>query len=141
MADTNPFDIYLVTAVGSCFSQRIMLTHTYKLTEVNDDVSVGLGMATLLSKIRSGAAGLDGWETLYRDLLPPQYELNYWRCQIIRPVRFVPVEFVRDVPGLHANDTEATNQSAVITFRTEKSGRDQVASKHIGPLPQDASLE
>jgi hypothetical protein len=42
-------------------------------------------------------------------------------------------------PGTNANAATVANDSAAITLRTALSGRNQVGTKHIGPVPDAAS--
>jgi hypothetical protein len=134
-------DIYRIAAVGSCFGQRIMLTHAYHVTAVVGvplDDTIG---NELLTALKGGVGGGDTFETLYRACLPSQYSLDYWRVQLIRPFRLAFKQADRAVVGTHADDTRATNQAAVITLRSAYSGRWANSNKHIGPVPQAASAQ
>lgn len=141
MADAVVGDMFLLTANGVYAQQRIMLTHNYRLIAIDPGITVELATSTLIKGVRAGAGGSDLWETKYLAALPPQYTLDNWQAQLIEPQRFVPVNFTRNVAGTHAGDTETGNQAAVITLRTEKSGRNQVSNKHIGPIPQDVAVQ
>lgn len=141
MAFTAPGDLFLVTAFGSVFGQRIMLTHNYELTTVNMNVLVSDIETSIIKQVRGGAGGTNVLEGAYLALLPADYTLDFWQAQIIGPNRFVPVTVNRGTVGTHASGTEASNQAAVITLRTDKAGRNQVSNKHIGPIPQGATVQ
>lgn len=136
MPDAFAGQIYEVSAVGSWVGQRILFSQTYILDTIDAGVDSGLASETLMKYIRGGVGGLDLYEALYLDCLPAQYQLVKWRTQITYPVRLVGYEFNRGVNGANVEDTETGNQAAALTFRTAFAGRNQVATKHIGPLPQ-----
>lgn len=129
-------DQVILTAFGTWAGERIMMVRGYRITATNAGITTDLANATLIKYVRAGALGLDAYESDYLACLPPQYTLDFWRSQIVRPVRTVPIDFLRAAPGTHAEDTETGNQAAVITFRTAFSGRRHVSNVHIGPIPQ-----
>jgi len=87
------------------------------------------------------AGGSDILETLYLACLPPQYTLLRWTAQKIAPVRYAYQYLTRDAAGTHASGTETANQAAVITLRTKLAGRKDISNKHIGPIPQAATVQ
>lgn len=135
-----PNDLFLLQAFGTCFNQRIMLTHWYYVGSVPGTAFEAQAANDLIDQVRAGGGG-DQWETDYRNVLPPDYVLNEWRCQKVAPVRYRVQRQTRNVAGLHADSTEATNQAATISFTTLLAGRDQIATKHIGPIPQGAAVQ
>lgn len=132
-------DVFMVTAFGSCFGQRIMLTHHYAATGVAGAPTDSDALDALLTRVSGG--GDDLYETLYRACLPPEYTLDFWQVQKITSVRTSYKKESRAVVGTHANSTETANQQAVMTFRTLLAGRSQVSNHKIGPLPQDVSVQ
>lgn len=132
--------IYALNWVGQIFSQRIMLTTHYKITAVNPDVEPSDVRSAMLVEVCAGGGG-DLIESDYLACLPPSYTLNRVVAQPIYPIRLVYEDAVRNVAGTHASDTEASNQAAVITLQTEYAGRSQVSNKHIGPIPQAATVQ
>lgn len=128
-------DIYEVAAVGRCFSQRIILTHHYRLNAINPDVSEYAASISLLNAVRDGGGGGDILESLYLDCLPNNYELQYWRCQLISPVRFAYVSANRNVTGTNATQAQTANLHGAITLRSSRAGREQHGTKKIGPCP------
>lgn len=127
-------DRYRVAAVGTCFGQRIMLTHAYAITTQTIGASDAVATTALLDQMRAGGGG-DVWETLYRACLPPEYILDYWYVQKDEPVRVRAAKVTRSVPGTHASNCFTANQAATITFNAALAGRANLSTKHIGPLP------
>lgn len=135
-----PNDLFRVQAVGEIFGQKIVLTHAYSVLDTPGGVSEAAASTDLLEELRGGG-GSDKWETLYRAVMPPSYTFVKWRVQKVAPIRYRYYQVTRGVLGTHASDTEATNQTAVITFQTLLAGRNQVSNKHIGPIPQAATVQ
>lgn len=136
----QPGDIFRLNAVGRCFQQRIMLTHGYVVSAVTGTVPSTQAPSALTKAVRAGALGGDVLESKYLECMPSSYTLEYWQAQQIRPFRLAYFRETRNVVGENAN-TEATNQSAVITLKSEFAGRWAQASKHIGPLPQGPDVQ
>jgi len=132
-------DIIRVAAVGECFGQRIMLTQNYGVQQITGPQPELDVVNELMNEIRAGGGG-DLYESLYLACLPVDYELLYWQIQKTNPVRYAYVRTNRNTPGTHAGACEETNLAAVITMSTLLAGRDQVANKHIGPLPGGATV-
>jgi len=133
---TTVGDIYEVAAVGRCFGQRIILTHHYRLAAINPSVSENAASISLLNGVRDGAGGGDVLESLYLDCLPNNYELQYWRAQLIDPVRFAYVSADRTVTGTHVTQCQTANLSAGVTLRSNRAGRKEHGTKKIGPTPE-----
>lgn len=133
-------DVYSLNWIGSIFGQRIMLTTAYEILTVDAGVEPSDVRSAMLVEVCAGG-GNDLIESDYLACLPPSYTLNRVTAQPFYPIRLVYEDAVRNVAGTHASDTEASNQSAVITFQTEYAGRDQVSNKHIGPIPQAATVQ
>lgn len=132
-------DLFRVSIVGECFSQRIMLTHAYALSTVT-----GAHTESAASLALGGALIVGGTADLispYAALLPPQYAFLYIRVQKVAPVRFRYEVTNVAGNGTHASNTDASNQAAALEFHTALAGRDQIGVKHIGPIPQDAAVQ
>lgn len=136
-----PGDIYTIKLVGQVFSQRIMCTTGWIITQVSGVVSEAAARAGLVNAVRGGVGGGDLLETPYLELLPPQYQMLYIEAQLIRPIRLAYSRTTRAVTGTHAGNTEATNQAAVITRKSDFAGRWAQSNLHIGPLPQDVTVQ
>lgn len=134
-------DILQVTFRGRYEQQRIMLVHHYRLDAVNPFTDAQNVQLALADKVRAGAGGGNIIEGSYLACLPPQYTLEKIRTQTIALQRLVMTEVARNVPGTHGGDTETGNQAAVVTLRTALAGRSQVSNKHIGPIPQDVTVQ
>lgn len=134
-------DVWRLQIAGTCFSQRIRFTHGYIVTATVAPPSESTFRDFFLNHVRGGVGGTDILETLYRDLMPTSYILDYWEVQQIRPIRFAYGRATRAVPGLHADDTNATNQAVALTLKSEYAGRWAQSNKHIGPIPQSAAVQ
>jgi len=133
-------DIYQLTFSGRCFGQRIMLTHHYIVEETPAGLQVAQACSELIDGVRAGAGGDDLIDSDYRACLPPQYTLEHIVAQSVLP-RYRRAVYVSGSIGAHAADTETANQAAVITLQSDFAGRDQVSNKHIGPIPQDVTVQ
>jgi len=132
-------DIFQVNWVGSCFNQRIMLTHHYRVESTAGLVDDLAASAALGVELTAGGGG-DVMESAYRACLPPDYELIRVDVQKIKSTRYRKVSTVRGQAGTNANVAYQANVHAALQFVTDYAGRDQVSVKKIGPLPQHISL-
>lgn len=129
-------DIVRVDWRGSIFAQRIILTSTWVLFgDYNAGTTVAEDLDDILNNLRAGGA-FDKTTTLLA-CMPPSYSLTEIRAQRVRTLRSAFRSNVNGLPaaGTNANDTERSTIAAAATFRTDFSGRDQVCTKHIGPVP------
>lgn len=140
MADAVVGDIFQIAAVGQMSGQRVILTQNYRLGSINPGVDVNTVRDSLVLGVSDAALGGDVLESTYLALLPPQYTLNYWRCQMIYPNRRPYVNLDREVPGTHANDGLTVNNGVGITLRSDQIGRHGHCTKHVGPVPEDADV-
>lgn len=132
-------DVFSVQAVGSCFGQRVMLTHHYAATGVAGAPDDATAIDNLLNAV--SGAGLDQYETLYLACMPPQYTLDYWRVQKVTATRGAYKIESRTQVGTHAHNTETVNQSASLTYRGALGRRDNISVRKIGPIPQDVTVQ
>lgn len=132
-------DLIRVAAVGSCFGQRIMMTHNYGVQQITGPQPEADVCNELLNELRGGGGG-DLYESTYLSCLPVDYTLVRWVVQKTNPVRYAYFHVDRNTPGTHAGACEETNLAAAITFTTLLAGRDQVSTRHIGPLPGGATV-
>lgn len=131
-------DTMRLTFRGTCFSQRIILDLSYRCTVGNGLLTTAQVLDETLTQVVGG--GVNDIKTNYLACLPPQYTLNEVRAQIIRPVRsafrsIIPVGFV----GTNVNPATVACDSAAITRRTNLSGRNQISTLKIGPVPDGGS--
>jgi hypothetical protein len=133
-------DIIAITAVGSAFNQLIMFTQTYAVVSVTGVISDQDEQQQMLDAVRAGVGGGDLWETLYLACLPPQYTLEKFRAQKVRPSRISYVETPRGAAGTHASDAFTANVSAAIPLTTNLARRDQLAVKKLGPIPDPSDV-
>jgi len=129
-----------IQLIGSCFGQRIILTHWLSslvafpaINTYTDDLNA------VLDQLAMGAA--DDYVTPYLALMPQQYAIFAMTAQAITPVRSVKVTRAINPPasGTHASPATVANDAAVLTFRTDLGGRNQVSNRHIGPVPDSVS--
>lgn len=131
-------DIVQITWRGSCFGQRILLTHHYKiLGDYNAATSIAQDLDDITNNIHP--LGANDKTTVYLACLPPQYNLIEIRAQRIRASRSAYRAQGNAFPGTHASPATVANDSACVTLRTENAGRSQVSNKHIGPIPDAVS--
>lgn len=134
-------DIFEVRWVGECFQQKINLVHHYRTRLV----SGGLPWTTVVDHMKASltvlAGGAGNVETPYRACLPAQWLAQRIDFQLIYPIRLAKISFVLAGSGTHAHDTESSNQASVITFRGEEARRKMVANYHVGPIPQDVTVQ
>lgn len=133
-------DILFFSVRGSCFNQRILLTQYYQATgEGNPSTTLTADFAEWVSVI--DAVGNNDLMSRYMALFASSYEAQEMRFQRIKPVRSAYTSFVPSVQaGQFEGETNTAAMSAGVTFRTALSGRDQVSTKKIGPLPEEASI-
>jgi len=87
------------------------------------------------------ATGTDDIQTDYLGCLPANYQLLETRVQLIWPTRFAYSTFTELASGAVAGEAPSGNLQGAITLRTNESGRNQIATYKIGPIPQGASVE
>lgn len=128
----------MVSMHGSCFGQRIILTQWYrKLSAPSGSGSVTEDLAEIVAAlVPLGTADI---MTAYLACLPAAYTLLEVRAQGIRPIRTAYFHEPVSLPGTHIGSASVANDSACVTLRTANSGRNQIANKHIGPVPDSAS--
>jgi len=76
-----------------------------------------------------------------RALMPTNYTLETLRVQRVWPERSVITEVAPNQLGLFAGTASVPNDTAAISWRTAKAGRNQVGVTKIGPLPTDAAVD
>lgn len=135
MAFTLLNDVYYVAFAGTYASQRILLTHHYQITAITPPVDYDVAAQVLATALRGGVGGGDLIETKYLACLPTTYELDFIRVQKVKPTRLVVKDTLRGVPGTHEDEANTGNLAGTITLRTDFAGREQVSTKHIGPIP------
>jgi len=123
---------------GTCFGQRIILDLSYRCTVGAPGVATAAVLDETLTAVVGG--GVNDIKTNYLACLPPQYTMNEVRAQIIKPVRsaFRSNTLVGFV-GTNVNPATVACDSAASTRRTALSGRNQVSTLKIGPVPDGAS--
>jgi len=134
-------DVFAAYVIGDIFGQRTMLTLGYKITAVGSAVSEAAAAVQIAFNLSGQVGSTVNLESPLRAVLPPDWELISIRAQRVRPIRMALQELILGVNGTHASSTEATNQAAVITMRSQLAGRKYVSNKHIGPLPQGATVQ
>lgn len=128
-------DVFLVTLEGICNDQVIMLTQTYEVATLAGATDEALVSADLAERV--SAAGADILESDYLNCLGTNYTLDFIHAQKIYPVRFRRRTEVRGVPGTGGAAATTSNLAMVISLHGEEAGRDQIANKHVGPIPTD----
>jgi len=132
-------DLIRIDYRGLCYGQRIILTTSYEVTVPFDNVpTVFTDLAVILDQVAIG--GALGVSEAYLACLQNAYTMTETRAQRIYPVRsaYRSVRYAADNAGSAGAGTVA-NDSAAITLRGANAGRKNVATKHIGPIPDSAS--
>lgn len=131
-------DMCQVSFRGQCFGQRIILVSTYRCRTAPDaSQTLQSVLADILTSVQVG--GNRDIQTPYLACLPAEYTLDSVRAQWIAPTRSAYRDNVVGAPGTHESAATVANDSAALTLRTDNSGRDQVATHHIGPAPDAVS--
>lgn len=129
-------DICQITFRGSAFLQRIILSLHYRVSVVPPpDSDPWAALATIL-----GADGLSGAASVrseYLKCLPSDYTLDAIRAQWINPIRSAYRQVVYNTSGTYDGTANMSIDAAALTMRTVNSGRNQVATHHIGPVPTE----
>lgn len=138
MAGLAVNDRVQVSIWGLCFNQRIILSHWYKVTQVNGDPrTVTQDLLAIIAKLKDG--GPADIVTPYLACLATQYIPQTIRVQKITTPRsaYQSANIAAGTP--EGQDATVANDSAVLTLRTDRAGRSQISNKHIGPVPDAAS--
>jgi len=132
-------DKALVSFMGRCFGQRIILTLWYRYQGDTLGTSRTQDMLDLIAELLP--AGTVDVQTDYMKVLGGDFKLEEVRAQFIAPTRYAYVAVA--TPGVIGLGGAATvaNDSAALTLRSELGGRDQTATKHVGPIPDNFSDE
>lgn len=131
-------DIVKLSIVGRCYSQRIMLTNTYRVSQAGTPgTSVKQNLSSFIGAV--DVAGAADIMTPYLDCLQGDYQSLSIRAQVIYPTRLAYVE-LESVHLGQGGEGSVANDSACLTLRTDGSGRNQIANKHIGPVPDVVSI-
>ena len=132
-------DIVRIEARGQCFGQQIILTHHYKC--VGDAPAVNTIIQDLTQILTDlDLAGVLDLRTPYLACLPASYTLDKFRAQRIRATRSAYVDKLQGNPGTNINMATVANDSGAITLRSQTAGRGHYCTKHIGPVPDAASV-
>ena len=132
-------DIVQTTVVGRCYSQRILLSLMWRVSQAGPpEESVNVQLGQLFDAIKVG--GTHDKMTAYLDCLQTDYQMLGLRNQVVRPVR-TAYRFDESVHLGTGGAGTVANDSAALTLRTAVAGRNQVATKHIGPIADGSSLD
>lgn len=131
-------DIIQLTYFGRCFNQRIMLTHFYRYAGDTSDGTYAADLDDMIDQASFGGAW--GLGDAYMACLPPQYAMEEMRAQVIAPGRQVYVGAATPgVVGTHVSNATVANDAAALTLRGPLARRSEIATKHIGPAPDNVS--
>lgn len=133
MANVALNDIMLLTISGTIFQQRFMLTHTYACTAVTGVQPPLTAQGDLADKVKAG--GTLDIVNPYVQCLSTNAHVDRLTTQILSSERMRATKVPQDADG-EAGSSNVTNLATGLTFVTQKSGRNQIATKHIGPLAE-----
>lgn len=132
-------DIVLATIKGRCYGQRILFTQTLRVHTAGDPgQSANFQLGLFAAEI--GTGGPTDWLTAYRACLQADYTMLELRTQVVAPIRTAYRSDIFTGIGTGGVGTVA-NDAAAVTLRTENAGRNQVANKHLGPIPDSVSVQ
>lgn len=131
----NLNDIMSLSFRGKFNNQRILFTHNYVCTQAPS-------AAKTPTEVSAAFAGefTTGFKVAYTDkylaMMPDsEYVMDIIRAQLIYPTRYVFWDTTVNYPGTGPDTGAAPNLAVAILLRTDKAGRDQTSTKHIGPMP------
>lgn len=128
----------LLTMKGFCFGQRIMLTQWFNKENASTGTqTIHEELDAFLDEIINNDSNL--MIESYLACLPTSYRLTEFRMQLVYPLRYAYISRTVDMPGTHASPATVANDAAALTFRGAVARREDVATKHIGPIPDAAS--
>jgi hypothetical protein len=133
-------DIVFMAFEGQCFGQTVLFTQYYRCSGVGGaQTSLTQDFTEMFNLINGG--GPEDLTTAYKDLFSNEYVLEAVRLQRIKPVRSAFNRFAINAGnGTFDGQTGTAANSVGVTFRTELAGRDQVSTKKLGPVPEEAQL-
>lgn len=128
-------DIVEVSFIGTAFEQLILNILHYRVTvQAPGTTTVQGDLANIALSFAVG--GDNDLASLMVPLLSTNYGMDFVKAQAVFPVRYASVQVASVIQGTGGTGAR-TNDAGVITKRTQLSGRDQVGSIHLGPLPDD----
>lgn len=120
-------------------AQEFQLHHFYAVQIDSSSLNaVGVADAVRDAMADFTTAGSPG--RLYKEALPSNATIFAVTAQVIAPTRSVYRFTTVSVAGTEGSAANQGNTAGVLTFRTQAGGRREVCNKHIGPVPDDASL-
>ena len=133
-------DIVQVQWRGLAMNQQFLLTRNYVLSGGGGNAAHSVPEDLLDIGEAINVGGLNDLTTDFLALMPTNYQLFEIRTQRIAPERSVLVDVnAGPAAGTEGSVAVVPNDAAVVTFRTELAGRNQVANIHLGPLPVDGA--
>lgn len=114
--------------------RTLTIRHYTNAVAVPPGVPDRLFLETFLNAVKPGGAMDLG--TDYLAVCAADFQLTAMRVQIVAPARLRFLEDPIGAAGTQAGNTQATNINGTITFRTDKSGRDQLGTIHPPALAE-----
>lgn len=134
MPNLEQGQIIALTCQYTVYGQRNLLTHHYFVNRTGGFGDVSLSDA--FSDWATWSSTFGGLENVIVDVFGQDVSMNFAQFQIIYPTRYA---YVRGVgftgTGSVVGGTLPQNVAAVITLRSDLSGRNQISNKHIGGVP------
>lgn len=131
MANVAAGDLFQVSIVGNVFGERVIMTRTW---QVLDAPSVPTTINEYADEIHAEYTKSGGILDQYEAVLSASWVGEYIRYQCVAPIRYAMYDKVLTGSEGLRGEVNATTLAAAVTLRTEKSGRDQIANMHIGPI-------
>lgn len=128
-------DILLVSFRGTIFSQRVILTQTYKVISGDSGSATEYDFSTDAANSFLPGEANDPLTLAYLDCLATDYTLNEIRVQRIYVVRDVYGAVYEALAGTGLGTCVEGISATPITLVSDAAGRSEIAVKHIGPVP------
>lgn len=131
-------DLLLLTFRGTLFGQRVMTQYGFVCTSSSSANDVLADQQQLADNVSTDT----GTQILgtYLACLSPALVVNQIWVQRIWPTRQIRTIKTVNLAGQRGINTDTANVAAVITRRTNLSGRDQISNLHLPGPPMDADL-
>lgn len=139
MANIAVGDLVQLSFRGLSFAQQIIMVRNYRMSVAPTATTTVFDFCSNLAVSLNVGGSNSAYRSAYLACLSSSYQLQEIRVQVIKPIRYVAVTAALAVNGTRGV-ANAASQAGTITMFTEKAGRDQQSSVHIGPIASADSI-
>lgn len=135
----NPDDIVQISYLGRVFGQKTMLVRNYVFTGegVIGQTPAQATDAILTAVVPGGDT--DAVAAAYLQCLPTNWQLEYVKAQIIKPIRYAAQTDEIFAAGTWASTALVPNNQGAVVVRSALAGRKHRGVVKVGPLPSNAA--